>query len=151
MTKPLTDEDLERILARAADPNETNLTPYWRITVRYLGAVLREAWRERDEALDDPITLLEGLAQKVSDSNGGFCSVDIPPPSQDAPPVADGWELLDYVAVRWHPEDGFDYQWGIGGDAEMDKRHVTRDKAMALLADRRAPRFDYQLGIIVKG
>ena len=108
-----------------------------------LGSQVIDLMRERDEAgeaLADPITLLEGLAQKVSDSNGGFSSVDLPPPCIPDGGLPDAWEAADYVAVRWHPEDGFDYQLGIGGDEEMDKRHVTREKAVALLALRRAAR-----------
>jgi hypothetical protein len=39
----ITDADLARILARANDPNECNLTPYWWATIPALVAALREA------------------------------------------------------------------------------------------------------------
>ena len=145
MTDRITDEDLARMEVdlSALDLDATEY--HWiaaahvRRLLKALPALVAEV-RELRQALADPITLLEGLAQKVSDSNGGFSSVDLPPPCIPDGGLPDAWEAADYVAVRWHPEDGFDYQLGIGGDEEMDKRHVTREKAVALLALRRAAR-----------
>jgi hypothetical protein len=80
----------------------------------------------------EPLALLEALAQEVSDHLGGYSFVDIPPPDTFTDSLGI-WDMPDYVAVRWHPEDGFDYQLGIGGEEEMDKRHVSRELAAEVL------------------
>jgi len=61
MTIP-SDADLARIETRVNDPNETGLTPYWRLTIPTLVAALREARKALRElwASYSPEDYLEG-------------------------------------------------------------------------------------------
>jgi hypothetical protein len=87
--------------------------------------------------LDDTLTLLERIAREISDHLGGWVSVDLPSPDPFTCSALDMWDMADYLAVRWQPEDGFDYQLGIGGHEEMDKRHVSRELASKVLTEKK--------------
>ena len=95
-TDRITDEDLARIEVKVADPNETGLTPYWRITVPALVAQLREA----REALETRRQLIQ-VAWELLEPMGRLAEF-FPPPESSMREVGVNWAIANLRrAATW--------------------------------------------------